>query len=342
MDDNINVVFSLLKEYFGRYKENDKELQVRCFYCGDSRSKPNKMSLYISKKPVEPYNTYMFHCFRASCGMSGTLLELLTDTGLINSPKITKDIIKQLTPSSKPIATNKSSIITPSVNTYQKLQQIHKHEDIFNYKLQYVKGRLKLNIIPDYISKTIITNVQPFLKYSRNEISDQLKQYLITNFVCFRTYKFGKLICRNIDNNSSFRYYNIHLNNIRDYYITSPELNNLSLLSNGTLILAEGIFTLLHGYHYLLQNTNLVQLSNNVLLAATGGGGNSLAFYNLLKFMIFNFGVIDWDILVLSDLEIPLEHYKVLKQLTLKNITVLYNKSGDFGDENIKPVKYII
>jgi len=344
-ENDIGVVFDILKEYFGRYKENNKELQVRCFYCGDSRSKPNKMSLYISKEPVEPYNTYMFHCFRASCGMSGTLLELLRDTELINRPEITKDILKQLTPKFNNDALSKQVSDKPhkSVSLQKKLLSLIKNNEEYSYKLTYVQQRLQRNIIPDYILKTIVTDIRPFLPYARNEIKESLKNYLINNFVCFRTYKLNKLICRNIDHTSNFRYYNIQLNNGIDYYVTSPQLNQLSLIKKGTVILAEGIFTLLHGYDYLTKHKDLINLnSDNIILAATGGGGNATAFYNLFKFLCLNFGVIDWDIVILSDLEVSPEQYSRLRNLSVNKISVLYNAKGDFGDINIQPSLFTI
>jgi len=312
-------VINLIRENFDLFKETSKDIQIKCPYCGGSIKNKRKPTLYISKYPVS--GTFVFHCFRASCGVKGTLYQFLADFGLL----------KYLDPDEL------VSYITPTKQDSQDVQKL-KQEDLTRVviednvldpiKERYILSRLRLKTLPDFIRRTVITNLGKLLPYSTYELSDKLKRYLVSNFVGFRSYHRYFVICRNIDSRSDFRYFMLRLNNGIDYYCTSPQMNNMVCTKQGCIVLAEGVFSLLAGYFRLVES-NFLSKSDQVLLCSTNGA-KVVRFKSAYEFCIYNFGTPDWKVVILSDSDIKPEHYV---RLFNKRITVCYNKLGnDFAD----------
>ena len=312
-------VIALVRENFELFKETSKDIQIKCPYCGGSTRHRRKPTLYISKYPVS--GTFVFHCFRASCGVKGTLYQFLADFGLL----------KYLDPHEI------ASYITPVKSSNQTKQEV-KQRDLIRIvreerkldpvKERYVLSRLRLTRLPDFIKRTIVTNLAEIIPYSTYELSDKLKQYLANNFVGFRSYHRYFVICRNIDARSDFRYFMLRLSNGIDYYCTSPQMNRMLCTHPGYIVLAEGVFSLLSGYFRLVES-GLLKLNDQVLLCSTNGAKVS-RYKSAYDFCVYNFGIPDWNVIILSDSDIKPEHYT---NLFRQRVTVCYNRRGnDFAD----------
>ena len=311
-------VIALIRENFDLFKETSKDIQIKCPYCGGSTRHRRKPTLYISKYPIK--GTFVFHCFRASCGVKGTLFQFLSDFGLLKylEPNETTSYIL---PTTKPVANSRS--------TQHNLDSIVKEESVLDpVKERYILSRLRLTKLPSFVKRTVITDLSQIVLYSVYDISERLKQYLVSNFVGFRSYHKYFVICRNIDAKSDFRYFMLRLSNGIDYYCTSPQMNQLMCTQPGYIVLAEGVFSLLSGYFRLLES-KLLNESSQVLLCSTNGA-KVTRYKSAYEFCVYTFGIPDWDVIILSDSDVRPEHYIGLFN---KKISVCYNRKGnDFAD----------
>ncbi|MEM3859150.1 MAG: hypothetical protein QW478_07045 [Candidatus Micrarchaeaceae archaeon] len=296
-----NEIIELLKKNSSSSKETGNELIIRCPYCGDS-SNPNKQHLYV--KTVTDELSFPFHCFR--CDTSGNLIKLLKDMNIFDVRLMSKLInsthySNYKFDESKPKSFSYSSKIDP-------------------IKAKYITDRLKLETLPEYISKFIVTD---FSNY--DTLSDGMKFILNQNYVGFATFNKKKIICRNTKNDNDYnRYITIRADNELDFFATIPD--KINLLSEGKIVVAEGIFTLLAGY---LKLRNDLKLNNTILVA---GGGKS--YLKAVKFAMYYFGVPDWDIYILADSDVNKSFFKnQFISLKSRTIKILYNDKNDFCDD---------
>lgn len=316
----INGILNVIKDNVSLYKESATELQIRCPYCGDSKSNKRKCSMNISKYPIEKYgNLNVFHCFRAGCGAAGTLYSLINDLGFIDllSDEQRKFLLSKRKKKFGNIRNN-------SIKFSRRIFELNKDDK----KIEYVKSRLGVDEIPEFILSKLVTHVN----YNESfNVRRELVDYLNSKFVGFKTYDESKIIFRNIENGNDFRYYTFRLSQSIDYFIASPLYYNINLLKPGLIVMAEGIFSVLRGYLYIL-NSGIVN-TKNIILGATLGGV-TMSYMNLYNFIVHTFGIPDWRVYILSDSEIPLDRYRVFSKNIFGGVKILYNDGKlDFGED---------
>ncbi|MGB9674925.1 MAG: hypothetical protein ACPLX8_02205, partial [Nanopusillaceae archaeon] len=299
-----SIIDELIK-HSGSHKLTKDELIIRCPYCGDSIHK-NRQHLYI-KLETDRFS-FPFKCFR--CDESGTIIKLLKDMNLMKPEYITK-------------------LINPGNSKKYEFNEMKKQEfkinnnNLDSNKLSYIKKRLKLDELPDYITRFVITDFNEV-----PDISGGMKYILNKNYVGFLTFNKKKIICRKItDNDDLTRYIVLKMDESIDYFLTIP--NKVNLLAEGKILVGEGIFTVLAGYNKL---KNDLKLDNCIVVS---GAGKS--YLKSTKYAMYSFGIPDWDIYILADSDVKKDFLSdQFQSLKNKNIKVLYTDKGDFCDDYTK------
>jgi len=308
----------------GEVKVTSKEIICKCPWCDVNRV-TSKNHLNISK------DAPIFHCFRASCEVSGRINKLIRKISGhdISDNFIDKEKIKENKSFNFDLKNEqiKKDIILPKVNSH-----------LFLNKKLYLKKRLKFaNIDIDNI-KGLVFDVNSFISSNNITIDETLfriKDFLHSNFVGFLTENKSTLILRNIDKNSTFRFFKIKIQNsiLLDYY----KLNG-NLKDSNTVVLSEGIFDI-----YVEHIFDNMDIKNSVRLYASSLSSN---FNSLIKSLVFHEHIFRLNVIILSDNGIPIEKYKMLKKYNkhiIHNLCVYYNKTGkDFNDNFVTPIKFIV
>ncbi len=307
-------------------KVTSKNIVCRCPFCETNKRK-NHFHLWIDlRSPI-------WNCFHAGCpGKSGTINKLLKKIdGKDNSEKyIDKDKIKEyfkeknefFKSSYKP-----QNIITPDIN-----------ENEFKLKEFYIRSRLKFYNFNLNIIKGLIFDVDKFIKINSidlDETSIKLKNYLQTNFVGFLTENNSTVIFRNIDSKSTFKHFKLSLqeNKFLDYYKISSNKNN-----EKTIVLGEGVFDILSEYIF-----DYLNLKYDVRLYASA---LSAKYGELIKSIIFHEQIFNPNVIIISDSDVKLNYYKILKnevKFCIDKLIIFYNKNGkDFNVTPVFPEKFIL
>jgi len=296
-----------IKEHCERriFKESIQEISIRCPFCGDSIKNKQHVHCYVSKYSIPGYNSPMFHCMK--CSTSGPVRKLLKKLGAKLST----------------IDMKTTSCITPVQN------QLLFYKKGTTNKEEYIKRRLNLDPIPKWIDDTVIDTVV---------VKDKalFTNFINHNYIGFRSFDMNKINMRRIVNNDNFQRY-ITLkkpNSSFDAFVIFPK-SKTSLIKPGTIILAEGSFTVLKGY-FSLMKIGYINKFQQVLLAASW---SKTSFNTCMKYLYSRFGVLDWNIILLADKDFDKNHIGKLKF----SCDILYNKyHDDFGEEcnNIKRITY--
>ena len=307
----------VLKQLSTVYKENSKNIIIRCPYCGDSIN-PRHAHLYISK--TDP--PYPFHCFRAECEAKGTVKQLLSDFDLLD--KISKQTLIDL-------YKNGSSVRKYRLNTNTfKPKTVVQKTDLESYeikKLEYLKSRLSIDTIPDWLAKFIVTDFSDILKQNIT-INKVVRENLQENYIGFSTFKSSKIICRRIRDLSYLpRYYMINIELTNDYFMSFPFPEDTHFYgSNGSVIIGEGVFDVLGGFNHL---RNILDLKRNTVLIASSGK----AYYNAYSFIVSRLGVVDWNFYILADNDVSNKHLKKMFKGVKTNLNIVRNTIGkDMGE----------
>jgi hypothetical protein len=220
----------------------------------------------------------------------------------------------------------------------KRLQLPEIDEQSFHLKYLFMKKRLGYVDKPMSSIKGLIFDVNKFLEANNIPITSDLfriKDFLQSNFVGFLTENKTKVIFRNIDLESDFRYYKLQMDEsiFLDYY----KLPGSSYLSNN-VVLAEGIFDVLS--EQIFDNLNLRQTTKLYAAAL------STSYESLIKSIVFNENIFRLNVHILSDKDQEIYKYKNLKKYNghiIESLTVYYNKSGkDFNVTPVIPEKFII
>ncbi len=286
-------------------KLTKSELIIRCPYCGDSSHK-SKHHLYL--KLFSDNGIFPFYCFK--CGTSGSAIKLIKDMNLYNYEISIKLIPKSFENKFKEI----------NYNSYENLANRKQSED----KLSYVKKRLGITEIPEYIRRTIITN------YTKTpNISTGMVELLNKYYVGFLSFHKKRIFSRYYynDNNSDFtRYINLSFDDTTDYFMVIPN-DSINPLSIGKIIVGEGVFTSLSGYLKLSKDLNF---TNSVVVAGSGK-----SYLKAVKYAIYNFGIPDWHIYVLvdSDVNDSFIENQFREYNDIKVIKILRCDKNDFAED---------
>jgi hypothetical protein len=312
-----------LKDNLGYVKVSSKNIITRCPWCEYGKEKKH-YHLYISLElPI-------FHCWQARCEESGFLSKLMShiDGKDRTDHFVDKSLIKES--AHKKLDVNplkeKKALKVPEINT-----------DQFKMKSMYMKYRLGFDVDVKTMNK-LVFNVEEFVSMNDIKLDDKnqkLMDFLQSNFVGFLTEHDSLLILRNIDPNSSFRYYKLDLSesDFLDYY----KIQGSNFNSN-TVIISEGIFDI-----FAEQYTNSLKNRDSIkLYAATLSG----SFSSLLKSIVFHEQLYRLNVIVLSHRDVDLDVYRKIKKFDnhiVDTLSIYYNSSGkDFATFPVNPVKGVI
>jgi len=190
-------ILDYLSSHFpGKVKTRSKNIVIPCPWCEYGKEKKH-YHMYISlEAPI-------FHCFLPDCKVSSGVLPRLIK-------KLEgKDISERFVDKEKISSVPKRIFEASNTNSQHVLIPDLK-KDVFPYKEMYLQKRLKFSnmssekvkgLVYDILAFTNLNNISGDLQFER------LKQYLHTNFIGFLTEHQSCLICRNVLDNQSFRYY---------------------------------------------------------------------------------------------------------------------------------------
>jgi hypothetical protein len=263
----------------------------------------------------------IFHCFH--CDRGGGLYKLLQQiAGTDVSEKyIDPEAIKKIS----------KEQIQKVEEPKKKLQLPELDEVTFHLKSLFMRKRLGYTNAPLNSVKGLIFDANKFWEMNNIPITSDLfrmKDFLQTNFVGFLTENETKVIFRNIEPETDFRYYKYQIRETEflDYY----KLVGGGFLSNG-VVLAEGIFDVLS--EHIFDNLGLKQ-TTKVYAAAL-----SKSYESLIKSIVFHEQIFKLNVHILSDKDVEVDKYKYLRKRNghiIDTLTVWYNKTGK--DFNVTPV----
>lgn len=317
-----------IEEHIGKYKVTNNNIICKCPWCDYVMKSSTKNHLYISlEKPI-------FHCFRAGCGKSGTIkkfIKKISGTYLRNTYIDEKEFRNK----NGSLDTSKSKLKSERKFIIPKLMITG-----FSDKRDYLISRLQYADINIKNIHGLVFDVEQFVTINKLQnnlsLSDKkMMPYLQKKFVGFITENHTKIVFRNIEIDTSFRYYKLNLqqSDFLDYYkITHHDYDSK------TIVISEGIFDIFndHIFDYL------------------GYRDRSYAYYcalsnrfeSLIKSIAYHDNLYNPKVVILSDNNVSVKYYKQMKK-RLKNwcssIELYYNVNGDdFGDTFCTPEKIMI
>lgn len=309
---------SFLQETFGfdRVKIRNKDIIIPCPYC-ELNLKKSHYHCYIKKD--EP----IFHCF--FCDESGTTFRIIKE---LTGRKFVDDLIDR----SKLKEWKKVDYSSIKKRKPKERELYIPPLGDFRYKRIYVQGRLGYLIQPEEIDG-LVFDIAKFVK-ENNIILDKpfLLPYLQSNFVGFVTEHKSKLILRNIDSSSKFKFYKIQIYDtpFLDYY-KIPGGN----LKSKTIVLGEGVFDILSE-----KTLDSLGIRDQVRLYASG---LSKSYMALLESVCFDEQLFRVDLRVISDSNVlEYEYKRWFKKLDhlIERSEIYYNLGGkDFNTYPVLPKK---
>jgi len=284
----------------------------RCPWCEIGTNKKH-YHLWISLElPI-------FHCFNKECGESGNIKKLFRALEGTDKSKefVDEKAIKRS--SAKTARTSRiRNIYIPKINNSQ-----------FRLKDLYVRKRLRFTPDTNFRIAGLVYDIGQFVEKNNIELTDsqrRLLPYLHSNFVGFVLFRRSKMVLRNIDEKSDFRFYNLILSKNLNYFIDYFLVTGNNKLGKD-LVLAEGIFDILSSKLFWKPDFD------PRLFAA---GMSSVSYESLIKSLCLDNSLFSCNIHILSDLDIKPYFYKRLKNKLshlVENMTIYYNKGGkDFND----------
>lgn len=307
---------------------NDKEIVMRCQFCGDSKKNLNKKRLYI-KIDTTSNEPMMFHCF--NCGESGILTPSILRSFQINDLELNSSLI---TYNKKTVGVLKKKLGITN-NKFDFVIPMPKNTESNLKKKNYIENRLGIKLTVDDIKRfRIIFNLEQFLKSNDiDTVTVSKGRYDIINrdYIGFLT-SFKEFInFRDITDKNKLRYdkYSIfkNLDNTRKFY-TIPTSVDILTTDEITINIAEGIFDIL-GVYYNIKNQND---KNNIYVAVCGSG------YSYVIRFFLQMGLIGENVRIniYSDNDKEPDFYKSIKKdfspWINRDIKLYYNTlEKDFG-----------
>lgn len=315
LKDDINEINGLC--YFG-----NTDLITLCPKCERDRYKTsrNHGHLYISK--TEP----IFRCFR--CDYKGIIPFILNEYKLNMGDYFDSDLLKM-----NWSKTSVDKFHNKEINSDIIIKDNTAKDEDYNKdnKINYLNNRIYK--FEEIDKSNIIFDIKSFLEYNnvQHQIKDNLLQYINSNFIGFLCTRRSTLVCRNIDPESKFRYYNINLKKIffKDFY--SKELNK----DSNNILLCEGIFDLLN----IINNDKLQSFLNNFRIISSALNNNYVhSLISTLDYVKIPYAN---NVIVFSDKDVIEEDYMNLYfNNSFNNLTLYYNElDKDFSSKNISLIK---
>lgn len=314
-----------LKEHLGgTVRVTSKNIICRCPWCEYEKPADGHYHLWMSTEAP------IFHCFY--CQQSGYLKKLFLkiegkdkSDHFVDKSRISKNLKRRV---------NITRVVPEQREVY--LPKIS--EDAFPLKALYVKKRLAFSNMFVSDIKGMVFDFYEFVRMNNLVLDEKqagMAQFLQTNFVGFVTENKSKIVFRNIDPSSSFRFYKIGIqeSQFMDYYkLPGGDRNSTSI------VVAEGIFDIFseHIYDY----TNL-KSSCKLFAAAL-----STNYQSLVKSISFHEHLFRVKLHILSDRNVDVPFYRKLKKFNkhlIESVTLWYNKRGkDFNEIPIDIAKIVV
>lgn len=322
---NESTFFEFIKSTIGiaKYSGDKKEIITYCPNC-ESASNKSHGHLYIG------LDVPLYNCFK--CDNSGVVDKLIVSVGGNPNELMNMDSLSKFKNNR---GTYKKPIFYSRPREYEKYNTsvAIPTDDSFEPKINYIKKRLinmtSINDIPN-----VILDYKTFLKESNalNVVSDNMLEYLQTDFVGFLTEKKTTVISRNINDFGKIRYHKLKLEDgYGDFY--SIKIKDIDF-EVPTFLIAEGPFDVLSCY-FSAEMKQYVERSN-YLIAILGKYYN-----NVISYILDYYGIPKGNFIVVSDPEIPDNYYNKLKQHPqINRLEIYWNSTGDdFGSTTHTPVK---
>ena len=163
---------------------DNEELNMRCVFCGDSKTDKNKRRLYIKISPNDNLPV-LYNCF--NCNASGVLTPSVLRTMSINDLSINSDLIRYNKSSTKKF--NKMAGITDNNFRFEIPRPKNTEEN--RIKKAYLESRLGIKLSVDELIKLkCVFSLKDFMKHNSIEkytCKDGFAYYLDKDYVGFMT-----------------------------------------------------------------------------------------------------------------------------------------------------------
>ena len=329
-----------------RDASGNKEIAMRCRFCGDSQGNKSARHLYISLGTDQA--PPMFKCFK--CNESGILSAKILQ-GLVDCSDNGEFLAEFRNNNMKVIKTSKN--VMKNRQAYRIFNTFVSNSDISNAKLHYINKRLGLQLtFNDILENKIVLNLKDLLASNRVDkftrypnIIDELNDCFIgflsmdNGFINMKNLVYKK---QELSKSINLRYVNYSIfdnqDNARRYY-TIPTKSNIASMEPIHIHIAEGPFDILSIF-YNLRGANRVQ---NIYSSI---GGKS--YLNLVKLYIKEMGLMNVVFHIYVDNDISDDEIKHIADL-LRPLGIvvylhrnMYPGEKDFGVSKDKIKEQII
>lgn len=317
-----DLIQDILENVKPSYYKN-KELNVRCVFCGDSIKNASSAHLSIRIDPNDD-QPLVFRCLRCEStgifnGNTLTMIGMYSGTDSTNLERYNR------------LACKKHGLFVTKKGLNLKLPELEINDNVL-LKHKYIEDRLGTKIdIEELHQNKVVYDFLGLLK--RNHLKkvygspDHIKA-LQHDHVGFLSAKNDFINFRDISGNHK-RYYIYKilrsLDSTGKFYIIPNKINPFDE-GIKTINLAEGVFDILGIYYNLLNKYN-----HNTLYASINGSG----YLNVIKYILEQGLLCDVNINIFSDADRAPDYYKnMVKTLMpfVNDIRLFYNELGkDYG-----------
>lgn len=317
-----DLIQDILENVKPSYYKN-KELNVRCVFCGDSIKNASSAHLSIRIDPNDD-QPLVFRCLRCEStgifnGNTLTMIGMYSGTDSTNLERYNR------------LACKKHGLFVTKKGLNLKLPELEINDNVL-LKHKYIEDRLGTKIdIEELHQNKVVYDFLGLLK--RNHLKkvygtpDHIKA-LQQDHVGFLSAKNDFINFRDISGNHK-RYYIYKilrsLDSTGKFYIIPNQINPFDE-GIKTINLAEGVFDILGIYYNLLNKYN-----HNTLYASINGSG----YLNVIKYILEQGLLCDVNINIFSDADRAPDYYKnMVKTLMpfVNDIRLFYNEIGkDYG-----------
>ena len=318
----LELIQEIMENIKPSYYKN-KELNVRCVFCGDSIKNANSAHLSIRIDPDDD-QPIVFRCLRCNStgifnGTTMTMIGLYSNTNNTNLERYNR------------LSCKKHGLSVSKKGLNLKIPKL-KIDDNVLLKHKYIEDRLGLKIdIEELHENKVIYNFVDLLKYNNIQKIYGTEQHikdLQYDHVGFLSARNDFINFRDITGKHK-RYYIYKIMRSMDttgkFYIMP---NSIDPFNNDikTINIAEGVFDILGIYYNILN-----KYKYNTVYAAINGSG----YLNVIKYILEQGLLCDVNINIFSDNDRPPDYYKnMIKTLLpfINDIRLFYNDIGkDYG-----------
>lgn len=318
----LELIQEIMENIKPSYYKN-KELNVRCVFCGDSIKNANSAHLSIRIDPDDD-QPIVFRCLRCNStgifnGTTMTMIGLYSNTNSTNLERYNR------------LSCKKHGLSISKKGLNLKIPKLKINDNVL-LKHKYIEDRLGIKIdIEELHNNKIIYNFVDLLKYNNIQKIYGTEQHikdLQYDHVGFLSARNDFINFRDITGKHK-RYYIYKIMRSMDttgkFYIMP---NNIDPFNDDikTINIAEGVFDILGIYYNILN-----KYKYNTVYAAINGSG----YLNVIKYILEQGLLCDVNINIFSDNDRPPDYYKnMVKTLTpfVNDIRLFYNSIGkDYG-----------